>query len=145
MSVLVTQLCLTLYDPVDCRLPDSSVHGISQARILEGGCYSLLQGIFLTQGSNLGPLKCRQIFYHLSHQGNPIHDYWKHHSFDYPDFVSKLMSLLSNTLSRFVIAFLPRSKSLLILWLQSPSVVILEPKKIKSVLVSTFPHLFAMK
>ena len=48
-------------------------------------------------------------------------------------FVSKVMSLLSNTLSRFVIAFLPRSKGLLIPWLQSPSTVILEPKKIKSV------------
>ena len=46
-------------------------------------------------------------------------------------FVSKVMSLLSNTLSRFVIAFLPRSKHLLISWLQSPSTVIFEPKKIK--------------
>ena len=46
------------------------------------------------------------------------------------------MSLLFNRLSSFVIAFLPRSKSLLISWLQSPSAVILEPKKIKSVTVS---------
>ena len=53
-------------------------------------------------------------------------------------FVSKVMSLLSNTLSRFVIAFLPRSKGLLIPWLQSPSTVILEPKKIKSAIISTF-------
>ena len=45
-------------------------------------------------------------------------------------------SLLFNTLSSFVIAFLPRSKHLLILWLQSPSAVILEPNKIKSVTVS---------
>ena len=51
-------------------------------------------------------------------------------------FVGKVMSLLFNMLSRFVIAFLPRSKCLLISWLQSPSVVILEPKKIKSVTVS---------
>ena len=55
-------------------------------------------------------------------------------------FVGKVISLLFNTLSRFVIAFLPRSKCLLISWLQSPSAVILEPKKIKSVTVSTFPH-----
>ena len=48
------------------------------------------------------------------------------------------MCLLFNTLSRFVIAFLPRSKRLLILWLQSLSVVILEPKKITSVTDSTF-------
>ena len=51
-------------------------------------------------------------------------------------FVGKVMSLLFNMLPRFVIAFLPRSKCLLISWLQSPSAVILEPKKIKSVTVS---------
>ena len=53
-------------------------------------------------------------------------------------FVSKEMSLLFNILSRFVIPFLLRSKHLLILWLLSPSSVILEPKKIKSVTASTF-------
>ena len=51
-------------------------------------------------------------------------------------FVGKVMSMLFNILSRFVIAFLPRSKCLLILWLQSPSALILEPKKMKSVTVS---------
>ena len=51
-------------------------------------------------------------------------------------FVSKVMSLIFNMLSRFVIAFLPRSKGLLVSWLQSPSSVILEPKKMKSVTVS---------
>ena len=51
-------------------------------------------------------------------------------------FVDKVMSLLFNMLSRLVITFLPRSKCLLISWLQSPSAVILEPKKIKSVTVS---------
>ena len=54
-------------------------------------------------------------------------------------FVSKVMYLLFNTLSRFVIAFLPRSKGLLISWQQSPSAAILEPKEIKSVTVSIFP------
>ena len=53
-------------------------------------------------------------------------------------FVGKVVSLLFNTLSRFVIAFLPRSKRLLISWLQSPSVVVLQPKKMKSDTVSTF-------
>ena len=53
-------------------------------------------------------------------------------------FVGKVMSLLFNTLSRFVTAFLPRSKHLLISWLQSPSAVILEPRKIKSVAAATF-------
>ena len=52
-------------------------------------------------------------------------------------FVNKVMSLLFNMVSRFVIAFLPRSKHLLISQLQSPSAVILEPKKIKSVTVSS--------
>ena len=51
-------------------------------------------------------------------------------------FVGRVISLLFNMLPRFVIAFLPRSKRLLISWLQSPSAVILEPKKIKSVTVS---------
>ena len=53
--------------------------------------------------------------------------------------VSKMMSLLLNTLSRFVIAFLPRSKHLLISWLQSLSPAILEPKKIKTATVFIFP------
>ena len=53
-------------------------------------------------------------------------------------FVSKVMSLLLNMLSRFDITFLPKSKRLLISWLHSPSAVILEPKKIKPVTVSIF-------
>ena len=58
-------------------------------------------------------------------------------------FVGKGMSLLLNMLSRFVIVFLPRSKHLLISWLQSPSAVILEPPKIKSDTVSTVsPSIF---
>ena len=60
-------------------------------------------------------------------------------------FVGKVVSLLFNILSRLVIAFLPRSNHLLISWLQSPSAVILEPKKIKSLMFPLFPHLFAMK
>jgi len=55
-------------------------------------------------------------------------------------FVGKVVSLLFNMLSRLVITSLPRSKCLLISWLQSPSAVILEPKKIKSVTVSTVSH-----
>ena len=59
--------------------------------------------------------------------------------------VGKVMPLLFNMVSQFVIAFLPRSKHLLISWLHSQSAVILEPKKIKSVTVSIFSQLFAMK
>ena len=54
-------------------------------------------------------------------------------------FVGKVMSLLLNTLSRFVITFLPRSKSLLISWLQSPSAVILEPKEVVCHFFHCFP------
>ena len=60
-------------------------------------------------------------------------------------FVGKVMSLLFNMLSRLVKAFLPRNKYLLISWLQSPSAVILEPNKIKSVNISIISSLFAMK
>ena len=60
-------------------------------------------------------------------------------------FVGKVMSLLFNTLSMFVVAFLPKRKSLLVSWLQSPSAVILEPKKIKSFTVSIVSPFFAMK
>ena len=55
-------------------------------------------------------------------------------------FVGKVISLLLNVLSRLDITLLPRSKPLLISWLQSPSEVILEPLKIKSAIVSTVPH-----
>ena len=69
----------------------------------------------------------------------PIHDHWKNYCLvlTRQTFVGKVMSLLFNTLSRLVIVLLPRSKGLLISWLQSPSAVILEPRKIKSATVST--------
>ena len=65
-----------------------------------------------------------------------IHDYWKTIALSTWTFVGKVMSLLLNMLSRLVITFLPRSKCLLISWLQSPFEVILELKKIKSITVS---------
>ena len=71
-----------------------------------------------------------------------IYDYWKNHSFDYTDLCQQnYVSAFWYT--RFVIAFLPGSKCLLISWLQSPSGEILEPKKIKSVLISVVsPSIF---
>ena len=71
-----------------------------------------------------------------------IHDHWKNHSFDWTfdgiwTFVDKVMSLLFNMLSRLAITFLPRSKRLLISWLQSPFAVILDRRKIKSDTVSS--------
>ena len=67
-----------------------------------------------------------------------VHDYWKNHNFGYMDLCWQ-SDVSACMLSRLVIAFLPTSKHLLISWLQSPSVVILELKKIKSVTASTFP------
>ena len=69
--MLVAQLCLPLCNPMDCSPPDSLVHGDSPGKNTGVGCHALLQGIFLTQGSNPGFLHCRQILYHLSHQGSP--------------------------------------------------------------------------
>ena len=68
------------------------------------------------------------------------HDCWKNHSLTIQTFVGKVISLLFDMLSRLVIAFFPRNVHLLISWLQSPSVVILEPKKINYLHVSiVFP------
>ena len=68
VKMLVTQLCPTLCHLMDCNPPDSSVHGILQARILEWN--ALHQGIFPNQGVNLGLLHCRSILYPLSHLGS---------------------------------------------------------------------------
>ena len=67
ICVLLTQFSLTLCDPMDCSPKGSSVHGISQARILGVGCHFLHRGIFQTQGLNPGLPHCRQILYCLSH------------------------------------------------------------------------------
>ena len=124
------------------------------------GILSLLQGIFPTQGLNPDLLHCRQILNQLSHQRSPrILERVAYPPVDLPDPgiepgspifqvgplpielsgkpISKVMSLLFNMLSTLVIAFLPRSKCLLISWLQSPSAVILRPQKIKSLTVPT--------
>ena len=68
---LVTQSCLTLCNPMDCSLPGSSAHGDSPGQNTRVGCCVLLQGIVPMQGSNPGLPRCRQILYHLSHQGSP--------------------------------------------------------------------------
>ena len=65
---------LTLCDSMDCSLPGSSVHGDSPDENTGVDCHALLQGIFPTQGLNLGLLHCRQILYHLSHEGIPIYN-----------------------------------------------------------------------
>ena len=77
VKVLVAQSCLTLWDPVDCSPPGSSVHGIIQAGILEWVAIPFSrEGIpfFLTLASNLGLLHYRQILYHLNYQESPSRD-----------------------------------------------------------------------
>ena len=68
----VAQLCPTLFNPTDCSLPGSSVHGIFPSKNTGVGCNFLLQRIFPTQGLNLGLPHCRQMLYHLSHQGSSL-------------------------------------------------------------------------
>ena len=67
---LVTQLCPTLCNPMDYSPPGSSIHGDSPGKNTEAGCHALPQGIFPTQGLNPGLPHCRQLLYHLSHQGS---------------------------------------------------------------------------
>ena len=81
MYVLVAQLCPTLCNPMDCSSPGSSVYGDSPGKNTEVGYHALLQGIFLTQGSNPGLPHCRQILYHLSHQRSPRILEWVAYSF----------------------------------------------------------------
>ena len=70
-KVLVAQSCPTLCDPMDCKAPRLLYLWNSSGKYTGVSSHSLLQGIFLTQGSNLGLLHCRQILYRLSHQGSP--------------------------------------------------------------------------
>ena len=71
MLFLVTQLCLTFCNPREGNPPGSSVHGGSPGKNTGVGCHALLQRIFPTLGLNPGLPHCRQILYHLSHQGRP--------------------------------------------------------------------------
>ena len=68
---LVIQSCSTLWDPIDCSPPGSSVHGDSSGKKTGVGCHALLKGIFPTQGSNPGLPHCKGILYYLSHEGSP--------------------------------------------------------------------------
>ena len=101
-------------------------------RAVQGTLKSLLQH----HSSKASILRCSALFtVQLSH---PYMTIGKTIALTRQTFVGKVMSLLFNMLSRLVITFLPRSKHLLILWLQSPSAVILEPPKIKSDTISIF-------
>ena len=102
------------------------------------GLTALLSKGLLRVFSNTTVQKCQFFSAQLSLWSNFHIRTWllENHSFAYITFVGKVISLLFNMLFRLVITFLPRSKLLLISWLQSPSAVILETKKIKSLTVS---------
>ena len=71
--MLVARLCPTVCNPMDCSPPTRLLCPWNSPGKNTGvGSHSLLQGIFPTQGSNVGPLHCRQILYHLSHQESPL-------------------------------------------------------------------------
>ena len=97
---------------------------------VQGTLKSLLQ----QHGSNTSVLQCSAFF--IDQLSHPYMTTGKTTALSRQTFVGKVMSLLFNMLSRRFIAFLPRSKHLLISWLQSPNAVILEPQKIKSLTVS---------
>ena len=105
-----------------------------------------LSKVFSNTSSKASILQCSDFFrVQLSH---PYTTTGKTIALTRRTFVGKVMSLLLNMLSMLVITFLPRSKRLLISWLQSPSAVIMKPKTIKSAtlpLFPLFPYLFAMK
>ena len=94
-----------------------------------------LKGLFQHHSSKASILWCSAFF--MGQLSHPYMTTGKTIALTRRTFVGKVMSLLFNMLFRLVITFLPRSKRLLISWLQSPSAVILEPKKIKSAIVST--------
>ena len=94
-----------------------------------------LNSLFQQHGSKASILRCLPFF--IAQLSHPYMTTGKIIALRRWAFLGKVMSLLFNMLSRLVTAFLPRSKHLLISWMQSPSAVILEPKKVKSLTVST--------
>ena len=112
------QLCLTLCDPMDCS-PRGSVHGILQARILEWVFMTSSRGSSWPRDlTGISYISCmgRWVLYHYHYLGSPhpCMTIGKTISLTIWTFVGKVISLLLNMLSRFVIAFLPRSRYFLI-------------------------------
>ena len=114
--------------------------GLISSRIDRFGVQGTLKN--LLQYHNLKTLILQRATFFMVQLSNPYITTRKTTDLTIWIFVGKAKSLLFSMLSRFAIAFLPRSKCLLILWLQSLSPVTLEPKEIKSVLIPLFLHLF---
>ena len=120
--------------------PSNEYSGLTSFRI---DCFDLLavqgtlKSLLQHHNSKASILQCSAF---LRVQLTSIHNYWKNQSFNYTDLCQQSMSLLFNMLSRFVIAFLPRSKRLLVSWLQSPFAVICGAQENKVChCFSTFP------
>ena len=117
--------------------------GVSASSVLpmniQGQFPSGLTGLISLQSKGLSGVFCNSTVQKHQFFGTTlisIHDYWETIALTIWTFVGKVIFLLFNTVSRFVIAFPPRSKHLLVSWMQSPSAVILEQKEIKSATVS---------
>ena len=107
------------------------------------GVQGTLKSLLQHHSSKASVLRCSALF--MVQHSHPFMTAGKIIAFTIWAFIEKVMSLLFNMLSRLVIAFFPRSKHLLILWLQSSSAMILEPpKKYNLSQFALFPHLFAM-
>ena len=136
--------CSCLENPRDGRAWWAAVYGVAQSRKrlkqlsnTGVGCNCLLWKILLQHHNwKASVLWCSAFFYDTILTS--VHANRKTQNFDYTELVSKLLTLLFNTLSRHVIDFLPKSKHLLISCLHLPSTVILKPKKRKSVTAFTF-------
>ena len=137
-SAIICMCCPGLFNPMDHRPPSSSVHGMFQVTIPVCGAVSSSRGSSrptdLIHVYFVFSIKASRSKYIILDGGKPTTG--KTTALTRRTFVGKVMSLLFNMLSRLVITFLPKGKHLLISWLQSPSTVILEPKRIKSVTVS---------
>ena len=125
---------------LECQLQHQSFQGIFRTDFLQDGLVGSPCSPRDSQESSPTPqfrsINSSILSFLCSPTLTSIHDYWKSHTLTRWTFVGKVMSLLFNKLSRLVITFLPRSKHLLISWLQSPFSVIFEPPKIKFLTVS---------
>ena len=98
---LVAHSCPSLCDPMDCSLAGSSIHGDSPGKNTGAGCCVLLWAIFPTQGSNPGIPHCRQVLYHLRHQGSPRILEWVAYSFSRRSSPSRNQTTVSCIVGRF--------------------------------------------
>ena len=117
---LVAQSCLTLCDPLDCSLPGFSVHEDSPGKNIGVGYHALLQGIFPTQGSNPDLPHCRQILYHLSHQGSPRILAWVAYSFSRGSSQSKYWTRVSCIAGGFLTIWVTREVPRILEWVAYP-------------------------